>query len=140
MAPGDTETKGRDFDAKICPNFDGEDPSLFDEYHKRLMWWMWTQSTEDQNSGATTSRIVAGLSKKALRIIFDASPPDEMDQYKKKEGITKLIELLRSKCGKPQSEDLQDLFREFFFRSRIRNDERFSDWLVRFDLVKRKIE
>ena len=30
--------------------------------------------------------------------------------------------------------------REFFFRSRIKHDEIFSDWLTRFCLVKRKVE
>ena len=125
MAPEDKDHKGRDFGTKICPCLDGEDPSDVEDYHRKLMWWLWAQSKEDKESGATTARVVAGLSGKALKILFDAVPPDEMDQYKKQDGIDKLIDLLKNKCGKPQSEDLQDLFSEFFFRSRIRDDERF---------------
>ena len=125
LANGDKHDDRKNDDIKSCPCFDGEDPAEFEDYHRKLTWWLWTQKQEDQESGVTTARIVHGLTKKALKIVFDAIPPDEMEDYKKKEGITKLLELLKAKCGKPQSEDLQDLFKEFFFKSRIRNDERF---------------
>ena len=127
-------------DARHCPTFDGHDPSDFDVYRKRMTWWLLTQTEADQDSGATTGRIVNALQGKAQKILFDAIGIEDLDEYKKKEGIKKLLDFLQTKCGVPKSEDLQNIFREFFFKSRIRYDERFSDWLTRFELVKKKVE
>ena len=72
MAPaqGDKNDVRNHDDIKACPTFEGEYPSEFEDYHRKLTWWLWTQKQEDHEAGITTARIVAGLSKKALKIVF----------------------------------------------------------------------
>ena len=38
-----------------------------------------------------------------------------------------------------EAEDLQYMFREFFFKIKIKNEEKFSDWLLRFELLGKKV-
>ena len=137
MAP--KEAKPNNHDARICPTFNGDDPSEYEQYIQRMTCWLLTQSEDDRKNGVTLGRAMSALEGKALKTMMDVIPEDEIVKYKVEGGMKLWLDKLRDTCGKPQSEDLQDLFREFFFKSKIKNDEKFSDWLLRFELLEKKV-
>ena len=56
---------------------------------------------------------MSALEGKALKTMMDVIPEDEIVKYKVEGGMKLWLDKLRETCGKPQSEDLQFLFRDF---------------------------
>ena len=49
MAP--KEDKTNNHDARICPTFNGDDPSEYEQYRQRMTFWLLTQSDDDKKMG-----------------------------------------------------------------------------------------
>ena len=79
-----------------------------------MVFWLLTQSPDDIKNGATLGRAMPALEGSDLKTMMDVIPEDEIGAYKADDGMKKWLDKLRETCGKPQPEDLQYLFREFF--------------------------
>ena len=118
MAPKDENPNNHD--AIICPTFNGDDPSEYEQHRQKMTCWLLVQSEYGKKNGTTLVRAMSALEGKALNTMMDAIPEDEIQKYKVEGGMKMWLDKLRDTCGKPQSEDLQDLFREFSSRVRSR--------------------
>ena len=86
--PKKQDDKEEQHDSRFCPAYSGEDPGEFVEYRHVLSWWLLTQSAQDKDSGATAGRIVSSLTGNARKIIFETIVPEDIDDYKKDDGIS----------------------------------------------------
>ena len=88
-------------DAIICPTFNGDDPSEYEHYRKKMVFWLLTQSKDDIKNGVTLGRAMSALDGKALKTMMDASTEDELGNYKVEDGMTLWLDKVRRDCGKP---------------------------------------